>query len=177
MQDSPGNKNGRLGLVLQDGLSKPLAALIMRDPKRLHIQICSFVPSVDGQKSCGEHQGRPIYPWAVAKAILHSNQFEMKTAAEDAVLFRTDQFGSMSSHAPVKLVIKREGVVCASVVEEKEPKHWKCKVGAGVDPALILCFVACYDQFRLTNEAFLSGTAGDSTNKQDPRYSSLMLGL
>ena len=162
MEPLPEEDSGRLVLVLQDGLSKPLAVLVMEDPKKLRIQICSFVPSTEHQKSCGEHQGRPIYQWAVAEEIRNSKQFSMVTTA-DNVYYRTDLYGPVSAHVPVKLVIKRQGVLCASVEEEKKKKQWKCKVGPGIDPAVMICFVACYDKFCQVNDEMLNGAHRTTT--------------
>ena len=98
-----------------------LRSRTMEDRKKLHATICAFAPSREGQPSYGEHQGRLIYPWAVVQAIRNSNQFSLKTTADD-VAFRTDLYGSVRTHAPVKLVIKREGVFCASIEEERKLK-------------------------------------------------------
>lgn len=115
VRPSPDN-NDRQVLVQEDELSKALAVLVMEDPKKPRIQICSFMPSKTNQKSCGEHHGRPIYLWALVEKIRNSNQFGMATT--DDIYYRTDLYGPVSAHVPAKFVIKRRGVFCASVEEE-----------------------------------------------------------
>jgi len=144
--DEVASDNG-VGLVLQDALSQSLAVMITDDPKKLIIQICSYTKAFEGQKGIVEHQGRMLYPWAVVQPIRNSNQYEMK--AQDGTYFRTDLYGPVGSSRPVKVIVKRDGLFCADVQEERgQLKQWKCKVGPGVDPALLLCFVACYDKLR-----------------------------
>jgi len=153
----------RQSLILQDKMtSKPLAVLIMDVPKKLCVQICTFDPCHEAQKSCGRHQDCLTYARAMVENIRNSQQFSMKTTADEAI-YRTDLYGPVSAHAPVKFVIKRDGVFCASVEEEKKRKIWKCKVCPGVDPSLMICFVACYDKFRQTNEEMLNAAQHTTT--------------
>lgn len=150
-------------LMLRDSSTgKPLAVLIMKDPKKHCVQICAFHPSHEEQNRCGVHEGRPVYPWALVENIRNSQQFSMKTTVDDAY-YQTDLYGPVSAHKPVKFVIKRNGIYCASVEEEKKLKIWKCKLCPGIDPALILCFVACYDKFRQTNEEMLKAAHHTTT--------------
>jgi hypothetical protein len=109
--------------------------------------ICSFTPYNAKQTSCGEHRGRSLFEWAVVAKRSESAQFTM-TTAPDGICHATDYFGPVL-YGPLKLVLKQKGLVCASLVEA--PK-WKCRVSPGIDPAMIVCFVACIDKLR-ENEA------------------------
>jgi hypothetical protein len=118
----------------------PLAVLMLVE-KDQQARICSFTPSRPYQPSCGEHDGRSLFQWAVVAKREESHQYTMKTTA-DNIEYATDFFGSASSQK--NLVLKRQGHVCASL---QEPK-WKCRIGPGIDPAMIVCFLACHDKLQ-----------------------------
>jgi len=143
--------------VLLQG-SRTIAVLVLDNPKTLHCQICSFRPIRNGQKSCDSHDGSSLYKWASAKKRSGTLQFDMQ--GDDGVNYHTDYFGNALFGHP-RLVLKREGRPCSSFVR-KDRGCWQVKVGPGVDPALILCFVACFDKLRESekrNEEALFGAA------------------
>jgi hypothetical protein len=134
-------------ILFQD--TEPLAVMRVTDFKthKCTAHICSFTPYNAKQTSCGEHRGRSLFEWAVVAKRSESAQFTM-TTAPDGICHATDYFGPVL-YGPLKLVLKQKGLVCASLVEA--PK-WKCRVSPGIDPAMIVCFVACIDKLR-ENEA------------------------
>jgi hypothetical protein len=142
----PSSKTSTQCVLFQDAeLAEPLAVMGVSDfqTHNCKAHIYSFMPCNANQKSCGEHLGQSLFEWAVVANQSESHQYTMTTAA-DGICHTTDYFGPVL-YGPPKMVLKREGVVCASLVEA--PK-WKCRVSPGMDPAMIVCFVASIDKLR-----------------------------
>jgi hypothetical protein len=155
MKIAPGNKTAPCVLFQNE---EPLAVLLMESPTIFKARICSFTPSKIDQASCGEYEGRSLYEWAVVAEKIGDNLLStMKTTMGD-ISYNTDYFGPILSGS-LKLVLKRQGVVCASL---EEPK-WKCRIGPGIDPAMFVCFLACIDKFRVARERNLKLTVSKPT--------------
>lgn len=132
-----------------------VAVLVLPDPNKLRIQIYACIPQTSSQRAAGEHQGIPIYPFAIAQSTQNhgGRQFVLTTIA-DHVVFSSELYGKVHASASARassrarFVIQRQGVTCAFVQENQQGwRRWKCQVGPGIDPALIICFVASYCKF------------------------------
>jgi hypothetical protein len=74
-----------------------------------------------------------------------SNQFNMITVA-DKVAYESEYSASLIGKR--KLVLFRQGLVSASMARCGEPDHYKCRVGQGVDPVLIVLFLMSMNNFQ-----------------------------
>lgn len=148
-----------------------LAVLVMQDPQKLDFQIYSLRPSTPQQKASRELEGNKLYQFANVKDTQkHRDQLILNTITEPAETntsgteYRTRLRGNIHASASARaaartahqFVIQRHGVVCATVEESREGWNpWKCTIAAGVDPALMICFVACYSRvYQAKQSAF-----------------------
>jgi hypothetical protein len=135
-------------VLLQDDGTTPLAVLRLENYAKpnVKLQICAF-PSkeMNATKSGGTYQGKPLVEWAVVSKRLESNLYDMTTA--DGTDFTTEFFGKAIASS-WQLALKQQSRVCASLRLDKSNRKWKCRVGVGVDAAVVVCFLAGMDKLR-----------------------------
>lgn len=109
------------------------------------IQVCSVTQAKPNQKSCGQYKGLSLYDWAVVMKRKESNQFNMITVADKAT-FESEYYGSPLGKP--KLVLLRQGLVCASMARSSETDQYKCCIGPGIDPVLMVAFLLSMNKIR-----------------------------
>jgi len=124
----------------------PVALMHLKDQKALKAGIFAFAPCHPNQTNTAEHHGAPLYQWATVTMEKGSGKCTMIVEAEDCT-YKTEFYGSRWSHD--NCVVLRDGVVCASL---KDGKEWICRICPKIDPALLVCFVACIDRLRMAHE-------------------------
>ena len=122
---------------------EPLVVLEKAPQKRIHI--CSLTPATTNQSSCGSFQDTPLYKWATVSKRKKSHQFDMITKSDGAV-YASEFYGS-ALFGKRQQLLKRQGLICATM-ERRGNSKYKCRVGPGIDPVLIACFVACRDEIH-----------------------------
>lgn len=126
-----------------DTTNKPVVVLKVGQGKT--IQVCSLTQAKRDQSSCGQYKGFPLYKWAVVTKLKESNQFNMITVA-DKVTYESEYYGSLLGKR--KLVLMRQGLVCASMARCSETDQYKCCVGPGIDPVLIVSFLLSMNKIQ-----------------------------
>mmetsp|Transcript_31704 Transcript_31704/g.57397 ORF Transcript_31704/g.57397 Transcript_31704/m.57397 type:complete len:246 (+) Transcript_31704:173-910(+) len=121
---------------------EPLVVLQEAPQKRIYI--CSFTPATTNQSSCGSFQDSPLYKWAVVSKRKESHQFDMTTKSDGAV-YASEFYGRVLGKR--KVLLLRTGLICATM-ERRGNFEYKCRVGPGIDPVLVACFVACRDEIH-----------------------------
>lgn len=121
--------------------------LVMKIEAAKTIQLCSLKPAKPSQASCGTYQEQPLYKWAVVSKRKESHQYDMVTTA-DGANYGSEYYGSVV-FGKRKLMLKREGLPCASM-DRSGNDRYKCRIGPGIDPVLIVSFVACMDKIHET---------------------------
>ena len=125
------------------------------------IQVCSLTPPEKGVAAVGEYKGRPLYEYGVvSRDRLNRQLLILRTVS--GITFQTESCGSCMSRQGIS-VMKRDGIVCASLTKTKEQseKLWDCRVGpGGMEPTLCLAFLACHDKFPQIDEDFLRDSSG-----------------
>lgn len=151
---------------------QPIAVLMIdaRDAARRIIQVYSTTPATPHQTATTQHDDLPpLYEWATITKRKDSHQYNMTTTLPlvDNVHYTSEFYGNVL-FGKRKLVLQREGLVCASLKRTSQNYDWKCHVGPGVDPTLIVCFVVCTDKLReiekLTLEAAHHPTSYRTSN-------------
>jgi hypothetical protein len=101
-----------------------------------------------------QHDGRPIYEWAVAKRHYENgtvtSQYELKnTHSSDTSALVTGNCGKVfSSLRHLVLKSQRTMTVCATVQEETNLTSWECRTCPGIDPVMVACFVVSLDKIK-----------------------------
>jgi len=103
------------------------------------------VPAKPRQTTCGEYEGQPLYEWAVVTKRKESHQYNMTTVS-DGIVYTTEFIGSIFL-GPRKLAVIRQGLLCATLTRQGT-NQYKCRVGPGIDPLLMLCFITCVDKIH-----------------------------
>ena len=89
---------------------------------------------------------------------------ELTSSKKGVTTFRTESCGSCLSKQKV-ILIKRDGLLCASLVENKSEKVWNCRVGPdAMEKWLVVALLACFDKFPQMDEAFLKGRSSIMPN-------------
>jgi hypothetical protein len=148
----PGNPSSKKAstqecVLFQDD-GTPLAVLRLENYAKhnVKLQICAFSSKeMNSLKSGGTYQGQPLVEWAVVSKRLESNLYDMTTA--DGTDFTTEFFGKAIASS-WQLALKQQSRVCASLRLDKSNRKWKCRVGVGVDAAVVVCFLAGMDKLR-----------------------------
>lgn len=131
-------------VLMQSSTEEPLVVLKVKAGKE--IQICSLsTPATSNQAPCGTYEDRPLYKWARVSKRKESYQFDMYTKVDGAT-YRSEYYGFVF-FGKRKLVLKRQGLVCASM-DRNGYDAYKCRVGPGVDPVLVVSFVSCMDKIH-----------------------------
>ena len=106
------------------------------------------------QQQLLQHDGRPIYEWAVAmkhyKNGTVTSQYELKNNhSSNTTALVTGNFGKVfSSLRHLVLKSQKTMTVCATVEEETNLTSWKCRTCPGIDPVMIACFVVSLDKIK-----------------------------
>lgn len=149
--------------VLADG-SGDVQVVLLADVNKRMIQVCSFSPKEKGAASVEHYQGRSLYEYgSVSRDFRNRQLFVLKVAGDGGVTFRTDTYGSCLSRKVSGVTVKRDGLVCASMVPSTETKEkmWDCRVGcSGMETWLLVALVACFDKFPQMDEEFLRRSSG-----------------
>ena len=154
--------------------SKPLAVLIVPEEIPPHADairagIYGLEPSTPKSSSTitpssYTHNGQALFEWAVVSKRKNSNLHVMTTTdgneKKKKTSYTTEYFGGRFTRN--KLVVKKQGQqqqqqVCASLQlknspslivqqQQQQQKTWHCCVNPGIDPVLMVCFVACLDR-------------------------------
>lgn len=136
--------------------SKPLAVLLTPEEIPPHADairagIYGFEKPLmnDAKPSSFTHEGQALFEWAIVSKRKDSNLHDMTTTGSPEVTYTTEYFGPKWSRN--KLVVKKQGQVCASLQLQKssssrQQQQWHCRVSPGIDPVLMVCFVACLDR-------------------------------
>jgi hypothetical protein len=139
------------------------------------IQICSLLPAVKGARAIGVCQGKNLYEYGiVSRSVQNPKSIIVKLFFEGATTtFQLEHCGSHHQRTEC-LVVKRNGVVCASLTKHKDPKGektWDCRIGPnGIEPTLLVALVACKDKFPQLDEDFLR----DNSGMQSYRHTNLL---
>jgi hypothetical protein len=139
-------------MVLEDGNGSPIA-ICMRTLLKLvpTFRIYSFVPIIEGQSPSDEkHCDRPLYVWAECINQPLSVQYTLAlwNGTNFARTFVSDKVGPVFGLQNV-LVSKYDQPVCMMLqtrFEFCQGQVWKVTVAPGVDPCLMICFVAIIDE-------------------------------
>jgi len=126
--------------------------------------IYAFKPLYQGQVPSNHRSddGRPIFAWAKVLRPPFSMQYIMK--ASDGTVFVADRVGRVCG--PKQFKLKRNGKTCASMQLDPGPnmfskKVWDIKIAPGIDPSLILCFIAIIQAIiEARRRAAAAGAAG-----------------
>jgi hypothetical protein len=114
-------------------------------------KICGFEPYTQGQKPSEQklHEGRQLYSWAEVVNKIFSMQTEMTMV--DSTIYIADRVGGFIG--PQKLRLTRNGQVCASMKQQRvfadfTGSTWDLIVGPGIDPCLMIAFIAIVDEIK-----------------------------
>jgi hypothetical protein len=73
----------------------------------------------------------------------------MITVADKVVAYESEYYGSLLGKR--KVVLFWQSLVSASTARCGEPDHYKCRVGPGVDPVLIVLFMLSMNKIQQKN--------------------------
>lgn len=124
-------------------------AVLKLDTDKLMVNVYSFQPAIPHQSpSNQQYQGHPLYKWATITKRKASRQCIMTTTSlNDTIHYTTDFYGT-PLFGSRKLVLKRQGLYCASLERSSSTYAYKCGVAPGVDPLLVVCFVTSMDKIH-----------------------------
>merc|ERR1712038_1858100 len=94
-----------------------------------------------------KHDGRDLYEWAVCKNKFFSIRKTMKT--HDGIKYVMDGVGKIFTWYR-QMRITRDGKTCAHCIEKTvgllKGNQWEIKIGPGIDPVLLVAFMAIMDE-------------------------------
>ena len=139
-------------MILQDSQTGTPVAIMYKMFLKLQttFKIYTFTANIPNQKpSKQKHDGRDLYEWAECKDKFFSVQKTMKTV--DGVEYVMDGIGKVfAAHRQMR--ISRNGKPCMHAVEKTlgifKGNQWELKIGPGIDPALMVAFMAVMDEMN-----------------------------
>ena len=143
-------------MILMDSQSKtPIAIMYKMFLKwETTFKIYTFTANTPNQApSKQKHEGRDLYEWAECKDKFFSVRKTMKTV--DGVEYVMDGVGKVFA-AKRQMRITRDGKPCMHALEKTlgifTGNQWEIKIGPGIDPCLMIAFMAIMDEMNEEKE-------------------------
>jgi uncharacterized protein YxjI len=115
-------------------------------------KIYTFTPNAEHQapSTNQKHDGKNLYEWATCKDKAFSVNKTMETV--DGVKYKMEGVGKVFA-AKRQMRITRNGKVCMYAKEKTlmfgfTGNQWEIKIGPGIDPALMVAFMAVMDEMN-----------------------------
>lgn len=138
-------------MILQNNKHGETIGTMIQMRSRTSFKIYGFQPLYQGQSPSEQpsDDGRPLFTWAEVRKRGFSMQYVMK--ATDGPVYVADRVGTV--FGPMQFKLQRDGKTCASMQLDPGPrifsrKVWDIKIAPGIDPCLILCFVAIVEALK-----------------------------
>mmetsp|Transcript_580 Transcript_580/g.1355 ORF Transcript_580/g.1355 Transcript_580/m.1355 type:complete len:237 (+) Transcript_580:189-899(+) len=141
-------EGSRCTLYLQDTC---VAVLLSYDSIR--IRVCTFLPIVPSSKVQAEHEGRPLYEYAVVtkkrdsrQHVLHMTALPRQPHNNLQPRLVTAKFKNCLPHERAIHNYEDKTDLWGAIYEQSTTV-WRVQTAAGVDPILLLAFVLATDRF------------------------------
>ena len=128
------------------------------------VQVCGFSPldSSEKSKNIKEHEGRPLYEWAVVQR--HSKhgtitpKFEIKTKSDGTFVIKKEKgIYIVKTTAPKEVV---------ALIEKQPHETWRVRCCPGMDPAMMACMTVCLDKMQDLFETGIRNSHQDISNQR-----------
>ena len=144
-------------MIVQDSKDKTPVAVILGIFLKWEttFKIYTFSPNLDGQAPSEnqKHDGRDLYELATCKDKFMSVKKTLKTV--EGVDYVMDGVGHVIAKYR-QMRITRDGIPCVHAKERTlgifAGNQWEIKIGPGIDPVLIIAFMAVMDEMNEKNE-------------------------